>query len=102
LTAESKYERGKRDKKENPKYSAQVSFLEVNNVNSEYNRNEPIPKSTKHALNGQNRDQWKKAIDVELDNMSKNQVWEVVDKPRSCNFICSKWVFDLKKDAKES
>ena len=64
----SKFGKGKRSKKVNKKY--ENNFLEINNINSEYDKNEKIPKSAKQALLGNNKDLWQKAIDIELNNMA--------------------------------
>ena len=43
--------------------------------------------------------EWKKAIDVELENLKIAGTWDVVERPENTNVIDSKWVFRLKKDA---
>jgi hypothetical protein len=43
--------------------------------------------------------EWKKAIDVELENLKAAGTWEVVERPENTNVVDSKWVFRLKKDA---
>ena len=42
---------------------------------------------------------WRKAIDVELENLKTAGTWEVVERPEGTNVVDSKWVFCLKKDA---
>lgn len=44
--------------------------------------------------------EWRKAIDVELDNLKSAGTWDVVERPANVNVVDSKWVFRLKKDAK--
>ena len=44
--------------------------------------------------------EWKKVIDVELENLKMAGTWEVVERPSSVNIVDSKWVFQLKKNAK--
>jgi Reverse transcriptase (RNA-dependent DNA polymerase) len=40
--------------------------------------------------------EWRKAIDVELQNAD---TWDIVERPGGVNVVDSKWVFHLKKDA---
>ena len=39
-------------------------------------------------------------IDVELQNLESAGTWQVVERPEGVNVVDSKWVFQLKKDAK--
>ena len=43
--------------------------------------------------------EWKKAIDVELQNLQLAGTWDVIERPSNVNMVDSKWVFHLKKDA---
>ena len=43
--------------------------------------------------------EWRKAIDVELQNLKSAGTWDVVGRPGGVNVVDSKWVFRLKKDA---
>jgi hypothetical protein len=43
--------------------------------------------------------EWKKAIDVELQNLKEAGTWDVVERPSGVNIVDSKWVFRLKKNA---
>ena len=41
-----------------------------------------------------NKDEfWKKAMDEELDQIEKNDIWELVPRPKTKNLIGTKWVF---------
>jgi hypothetical protein len=41
-----------------------------------------------------NKDEfWKKAMDEELDQIEKNDTWELVPRPKNKNVIDTKWVF---------
>ena len=44
--------------------------------------------------------EWRKAIDVELENLKSAGTWNVVERLPDINVVDSKWVFWLKKDAK--
>jgi hypothetical protein len=36
---------------------------------------------------------WNKAMDEELDQIEKNDIWELVQRPKNKNLIDTKWVF---------
>ena len=44
--------------------------------------------------------EWRNAIDMELQNLKDAGTWDVVERPGDANVVDSKWVFQLKKDAK--
>ena len=39
---------------------------------------------------------WKEAIKSELDSIVSNQTWELVELPKGCKPISSKWIFKKK------
>ena len=41
---------------------------------------------------------WVNAMRKELNNFTRNQVWELVEKPKNHNVIGTKWVFRNKQD----
>jgi hypothetical protein len=41
---------------------------------------------------------WINAMHEELNNFKRNQVWELVERPKDHNVIGTKWVFQNKKD----
>jgi hypothetical protein len=41
---------------------------------------------------------WVNAMHEELNNFKRNQVWELVERPKDHNVIGTKWVFQNKKD----
>jgi transposase InsO family protein len=59
-----------------------------------------IPITIEDALNGEEADQWKKAIDEELDTLKKMGTWELADLPEGRKPIGCKWVFVKKRDEK--
>ena len=65
-------------------------------VSSEVDEVEP---SYEEACSRSDWPKWKKAIDVELQNLNEAKTWEVVERPVGVNVVDSKWVFWLKKDA---
>jgi hypothetical protein len=41
---------------------------------------------------------WVNAMHEELNNFTRNQVWELVERPKDHNVIKTKWVFQNKQD----
>ena len=41
---------------------------------------------------------WVNAMQEELNNFTRNQVWELVERPKNHNVIGTKWVFRNKQD----
>ncbi|GFV88157.1 retrovirus-related Pol polyprotein from transposon TNT 1-94 [Trichonephila clavipes] len=68
--------------------SKQMSVHLVNNV----------PNSYFEAKNSANWQNWKLAMENELDLLDKHKVWEIVQKPAKSKLIKTKWVYCLKQD----
>ena len=45
-----------------------------------------------------NKAYWVNAMHEELNNFTRNQVWELVERPKGHNVIGTKWVFRNKQD----
>jgi hypothetical protein len=45
--------------------------------------------------------EWRKAIDMELQNLKSADTWDIVERPGSVNVVDSKWVFHLKRMLRE-
>jgi hypothetical protein len=43
-------------------------------------------------------EEWQSAMRFEIDSMSENQVWNLVDSPNGVKPIESKWIYKKKKD----
>ena len=56
------------------------------------------PVSYAEAIRSDNIDEWVKVYQYEIDALSKNDTWELVDLPPSCKAVKSKWVHKLKSD----
>jgi len=56
--------------------------------------NEPV--SYKAALACPNSKQWLGAMQSEMDSMSENQVWDLVDLPEKVRPLQCKWIFKIK------
>ncbi|TYK03644.1 gag/pol protein [Cucumis melo var. makuwa] len=56
------------------------------------------PLTYKHAMNDVDRDQWIKAMDLEMESMYSNSVWTLVDQPNDVKPIGCKWIYKRKRD----
>jgi len=59
--------------------------------------NDPI--SFSEAINGDNSDKWLDAMKDELQSMTHNDVWDLVELPEGCKRVGCKWVFKTKRDS---
>ncbi|GFX70278.1 retrovirus-related Pol polyprotein from transposon TNT 1-94 [Trichonephila clavipes] len=57
-----------------------------------------VPNSYFEAKNSANWQNWKLAMENELDSLDKHKVWEIVQKPAKSKLIKTKWVYSLKQD----
>ena len=55
----------------------------------------------KEALAGPDEAQWLSAMEKEMESLHTNNVWDLVELPKGCKAIGSKWVFKLKTGADE-
>ncbi|GJS75609.1 retrotransposon protein, putative, ty1-copia subclass [Tanacetum coccineum] len=56
------------------------------------------PANYKAALLDPESDKWLNAMNVEMQSMKDNEVWDLVDLPPNGKTICSKWLFKKKTD----
>ena len=63
-----------------------------------YIAQEEDPVTAKEALSSQDAAKWRKAMEIELQPLHKNQVWELSELPPGRTAIGSKWVFKRKHD----
>ena len=61
------------------------------------------PQSFEEAMRSSESEQWKAAVTEELDSMTENQVWEIVDRPKSRvgwkpNILDSRMIFKKKRE----
>lgn len=57
------------------------------------------PSTYEEAMSSSDKEEWCKAIKCEYDSLLKNNVWELVDRPKHTNVVKCKWVFKRKYDA---
>ena len=48
------------------------------------------------ALRSSNRERWKQDIQLELDSIKKNYVWDIVSRPKYKMIIGTRWVLKIK------
>lgn len=58
-----------------------------------------IPNSYKEALNSPQADNWKEAIENQINKLKAKKMWTLVHQPQNVRLLPGKWVYDLKTDA---
>ncbi|XP_043279552.1 uncharacterized mitochondrial protein AtMg00820-like [Venturia canescens] len=56
------------------------------------------PNSFKEAVENENSEKWKRAMNEEIKALLKNQVWELTDAPKNRRIVDNKWTFKIKRD----
>ena len=56
------------------------------------------PLTLKEAMESENNESWKGAIESEMKSLHDNQTWDLTDLPPGRTAIGSKWLFKIKKD----
>ncbi|KAK8557845.1 hypothetical protein V6N12_010069 [Hibiscus sabdariffa] len=56
------------------------------------------PKTYQEVVSSPNSEKWLEAMRSEMDSMSENQVWTLVEPPEGIKPIGCKWVFKKKTD----
>ncbi|KAA0048170.1 Retrovirus-related Pol polyprotein from transposon TNT 1-94 [Cucumis melo var. makuwa] len=59
------------------------------------------PLSYKQTMNDVDKDQWVKAMDLEMESMYFNSVWELIYLPKGVKSIGCKWIYKRKRDSAE-
>ena len=57
------------------------------------------PRNVKEAVNSEDSDLWKKAMDKEMDSLDKNEAWQLVLLPARRKSIGIKWLLKKKLNA---
>ncbi|KAH0810343.1 hypothetical protein GEV33_012448 [Tenebrio molitor] len=74
-----------RSKIRNPERFANISIL-----NAE-------PESFEEATSSGNAEQWKQAMDEEIQSLKQNQTWTLVEPPKNQQVIDNRWVYKIKR-----
>ena len=59
----------------------------------------PQPSSVREAMSGPDKEKWLDAMEMEMDSLHGNQVWDLVELPKERKIVGSKWVFKEKLGA---
>ena len=57
------------------------------------------PESVEEALFSAEKEKWKAAMQKEMESIYSNDVWDLVELPKDCKTVGSKWVFKRKTNA---
>lgn len=57
------------------------------------------PETVRDALTSPEKAKWKEAMQKEMESLYANEVWDLVELPKSKKAVGSKWVFKVKVDA---
>ena len=61
------------------------------NINNE-------PNTYKEALNSINKDNWLKAMEIEIKELERQDTWDITDLPQNRTALKGKWVYKIKTD----
>jgi hypothetical protein len=62
--------------------------------------NNDDPRTFREAVDSEDENIWKRAMDEEMASLDKNEAWDLVELPIGRNPIGNKWVFKKKLNAK--
>jgi hypothetical protein len=66
---------------------------------SAFRANEPdLPRTYEEAVNGEEKEKWKEAMDEEIGTLEKMGTWKLEDLPAERKTVGCKWVFAKKRD----
>lgn len=57
------------------------------------------PETYEEALESKERENWRKAMESEINSLKENETWELVKKPDEAKILPSKWVFKIKTNS---
>ena len=57
----------------------------------------PTPELFEHAINSKHYNEWKHAMNEEIESMKVNNTWTIVPKPKNVRLIGNKWVYKVKE-----
>jgi hypothetical protein len=58
------------------------------------------PRTVREAVDSEDGNIWKKAMDEEMESLDKNEAWDLLDLLTRINLIGNKWVFKKKVNSK--
>ena len=60
--------------------------------------NKEDPRNRKETLSGINKEEWKKAMDEEINSLLSNKTWDIVPAPEGRDIVTCKWIFKTKRN----
>lgn len=91
---ESRYPKRERKKREFPDM---ILYQAISKTTMDFSGIEPS--TIEEALNGENKEEWKRAMKKELNSLQENNAWKLVDLPTGKRIMENKWVFKIKRDS---
>ena len=76
------------------------AFMGKGTIEQELDEEAPLPRSVEEALEGEEAEMWKAAIEEELGNHKVMGTWRLEDLPMGREAIGNRWVFARKRDDK--
>lgn len=84
-----------REKKPVQKYgNPKLYCIYVNYINGN------VPNNYNEAINSDECEEWKNAMDCEMNSLIKNEIWDVIDYPKDKKVLGVRWVFTKKNNKK--
>ena len=74
-----------------PDYYAEGAIIASNSTFDEL-------RSFQEAMSSPIKTQWETAMELEMKSLSDNEVWELIELPKGCKLVGSKWVYKIKVD----
>ncbi|TYK02506.1 gag/pol protein [Cucumis melo var. makuwa] len=75
------------------------SRVDETTTSGQSHSSQSLRRSGRMAMNDIDKDQWVKAMDLEMVSMYFNSVWELVDLPKGVKPIGCKWIYQRKRDS---
>lgn len=72
--------------------------VDLDNVCDYCIENPEEPLTFQQAVNGTNAQEWKQAMEEEMNSLKTSKVWELVEVPKNSTIVENKWVYKLKTD----
>lgn len=69
-------------------------YIYINCVNAN------VPNTFEEAINGQEKNEWKLAINAEMESLAKNKTWQIAERPTNKRVVDVKRVYKRKSDGK--
>ena len=91
IASESVPRRSTRNKQKPDRYSYNITAT-VASIDQD-------PCSVSEARSAPDKDEWERAMNMEMDSLHANEVWELVEPPADRKVVGSKWIFKRKVDA---